>query len=132
MHNFDIRRLKSTLLVLAGIGTAFVFWQILHSPTVALILLCSVVIVSTFHAAIYLYLKNDSMMGGLPQANYSYALGWVVLTSGNVITCWTFVSAHKEIAYFGSVLLVAGTGMMVGANFILFKHIIRRGLRSPQ
>lgn len=132
MKIFSDSRFTSPLLIVTVIVLALVFWQVFDSLSFAMILFCGLIVVCTYYSAIYLYSRNDSMMGGLPQANRGYTLGFLILACGNLITCLAFLSGSKEGVYIGSLLLLAGTGTVVGASSLLFKHIIRRGLRSQQ
>ena len=131
MNIIDVRRLKSALIIVVTILTGLVAWQVFRTPHIALLIFCCIAIMSPFHA-VRLYWRNDSMIGGLPRANYTYTVGFVILASGNLLTCWSFLSNNEGLVYLGSLLLIAGIGFLVGASSLLFKHIIRRGLRSQQ
>jgi len=72
------------------------------------------------------------MIGGLRRANYSYTGGLAALASGNVLVIQGFVLGKKLVVYIGSTLLIVGIGLLVGASLLLFKHIMRGGLRSQQ
>ena len=117
------------IMIVAAIVAAIVVWQVIREPRAAILILCGVAIAGPLQA-VRLYWQNDSMMGGLPKANYSYTSGLVILASGNITTCYGFMIEDAGIIYLGSFLLLGGIGTLVGASTLLFKHIIRRGLRS--
>jgi len=130
MNILPLNRLKGALLAGLGIGFGLVFWQILHQSEIALSIFASVVIICVYYAAVPLYRENESMMGGLPQANHGYTSGFAVLLVGNLVTCCAFLISSKELVYAGGFLVLLGTGLMILANQVLFKHVIRRGLTS--
>lgn len=131
MHNFDTGRFKVTSLIALGILLSVVLSKLLRAPEIALLLLAGIAAVCPLYA-VRLYWKNDSMIGGLPRANYSYSAGLVTLWAGNVLTCWGFLSANKGSVYLGSVVFVGGIGILLAACSLLFQHTIRRGVRSPK
>jgi len=125
--------MRSTLITFLAILVATMSWAILGEPVVSLIILCGIAIIAPAHA-VRLYWENDSMIGGLPRANYSYTIGLVILAAGNVITClgflYPFQSNQNFMIYLGSLLMLAGIGTLVAASSLLFQHIARRGLKS--
>jgi hypothetical protein len=125
--NFSVIRTPS--IIMAGIVAA-IFIRLVGFPEVALVLLCNIVILSCYYSAVYLFRRNDSMMGGLPQAGYGYSTGMAIMLSGNVILCAAFILALEWMAYVGVVLIVMSTGLIVGSCSLLFRHIVRRGLKS--
>ena len=120
------RALRTPVIIIVGILSAFIIWQI-GFPHVAMVMLSGIIILCVYYASIYLYLKNDSMMGGLPNANFGYTLGFVIILSGNLIIPMSFILDIPGMISIGSVLLLIGTGFMVGSCTLLFRHIIRRG-----
>ena len=133
MPNFDVLRTRSALAVIVAIFISMGAWFFFGNPSIALVILCGIAIMAPFQA-VRLYWENDSMIGGLPRANYSYNIGLVVLALGNITTCIGFFYPMKDrpelLVVLGSVLLLIGIGILVGASSLLFKHIIRRGLKS--
>jgi hypothetical protein len=125
----DFYVLKTPSIILAGIVVAIIIRQI-GFPEISLALLCGIVILCCYYAAVYLYRENDSMMGGLPQAGYGYSTGMVIMLSGNLIFCASFILINKLMIYLGAFLIMIGTGFMVISSSLLFRHIIRRGLKS--
>ena len=121
------------MILFLAILMAAISWSVIGEPGVALIILCGIAIFAPAHA-VRLYWENDSMIGGLPRANYSYTIGLVILAAGNVITCigfmYPFQGNQNFMIYIGSLLMLAGIGTLVGASSLLFQHIIRRGLKS--
>lgn len=122
-------RFRTPCAVLAAIGSAFVVWQA-GFPEVAVVMLSATAILCTYYTAVYLYLKNDSMMGGLPQAHYGYSIGFAITLSANVLLCASFILTASWMVYLGSAMLLTGTACLVGSTSILFRHIVRRGLKS--
>jgi len=129
MHNFDAGRFRTVSVITLGILLSAALSEFLNAPNVALMVLVGITTVCPLQA-VRLYWRNDSMIGGLAQANYSYSAGLVILWTGNVLTCWGFLSADMGLVYLGSVVLVAGIGILLAACSMLFGHIIRRGIRS--
>lgn len=125
----DFYILKTPFIIMAGIVAAIIIRQV-GFPEVALAILCSIVILCSYYAAVYLYRKNDSMMGGLRQASYGYSTGMAIMLSGNLILCASFILTIKWTTYLGAVLILIGTVFMVVSSSLLFGHIIRRGLKS--
>jgi len=93
------------------------------------LLLAGIATICPFYA-VRLYRINDSIIGGLAKANYGYTGGLLVLFLGNALTCWGFLSARRGFVYAGSIILVAGIGVLLAACSVLFHHIVRGGIRS--
>lgn len=128
--NFSMKnRLVSPLATILGMIIAVGIWGFSGDPRIPLVILCAIATLGPMHS-VRLYRKNDRMMGGLSSANRSYILGFCILASGNIMTCWGFLNARIEMVYLGSVLLLVGIGFLIGASSLLFSHIIRRGIRS--
>jgi hypothetical protein len=117
------------MALLVGIALSIITWQVGFSE-VALAGLCALVILSTYYTAVYLPKKNVSMIGGLTQAQYGYFSGFAIMLSGNVLLCSSFFLKIHWLIYLASVLILLGTGAMVISSSVLFRHIIRRGLKS--
>ena len=130
MQISGFRRVKGATLALLAIGCGLLFWHILRQKEIALSVFASVVVACVYYAAVPLYRENESMMGGLPQANHGYTSGFAVLLVGNLVACWAFLISSKELLYAGGFLVLLGTGLMILANQVLFRHVIRRGLTS--
>jgi hypothetical protein len=122
-------RFVSPLIIILCVTIAVGIWGLSGDPRIPLVILCAIATLGPMHS-VRLYRKNDRMMGGLSSANHSYTIGFCILASGNIMTCWGFLNARIEIVYLGSVLLLIGMGFLIGASSFLFSHIIRRGMRS--
>lgn len=131
MYIFDDASLRSTFFVVLGIAIGLLVWLLARNPLPPLLVFGSLAIICPFHA-VRLYWRNDSMIGGLRRANYSYTTGLVTLSSGNVLVVLGFILDRLLPVYAGSVLLITGIGLLVAASSLLFKHIIRGGLTSQR
>lgn len=123
--------MRRTVYVLIVIAAGLFAWSLVRDPLPPLVIFGSLAIICPAHA-VRLYWRNDSMIGGLRRANYSYTGGLAALASGNVLVIQGFVLGKKLVVYIGSTLLIVGIGLLVGASLLLFKHIMRGGLRSQQ
>lgn len=128
---FDNASLSAAFLVLLGIAVGLLAWLLGRDPRLPLVIFGSLAIICPTHA-VRLYWRNDSMIGGLPRANYSYTGGLVILSSGNVLVLQGFILGRLLLVYAGSLLLIIGIGLLVGASSLLFKRIVRGGLRSQR
>jgi hypothetical protein len=129
MAAVDFQVLRHPMALLVGIAITLVVWQVGFSEF-ALAGLCAFIIVSTYYTAVHLPRKNVSMIGGLTQAQYGYFSGFAIMLSGNILLCSTFFWETNWLIYLASVLILLGTGAMVISSYVLFRHIIRSGLKS--
>lgn len=101
---------------------------LLHLGFVALTLLCSLSVVSTFYTMIWLEGKNNRMVGGLPRATYFYRMGYFCMASGYIGLSVSFIYLNPTLRIVGAVSLLSGFFMALYASKTVFEATARRGV----